>query len=306
MAGEILVGVDGSGGSREALRWTAELASLTGRRLRAVRAWRYPPVAPMDFFATRPLESPRSVDVAIQEALREILTEELGEMGSAARVSAVRGDSAGALIAAARRVDAFLLALGARGLGGFRGLSLGSVARTVVEHTATPVAIVRTFVPLGRGAHLLVGADASPGSAAALSWAASLAADLHGEVHTVHAFHPHVQPGGATREQLRGEAERAMRDWTSPLREASVSYRTDVLEGDAREVLLEVAGRERPSLMVVASRARRLASILLGSVPTFLAQRLPGVLVVVPPPTKPTPGGGGASDIGSPEGTAPP
>ena len=47
-----------------------------------------------------------------------------------------------ALIAAA--ADASLLVLGARGLGGLKGLLLGSVSQHCLHHASSPVAIVRT------------------------------------------------------------------------------------------------------------------------------------------------------------------
>jgi len=38
----IVVGVDGSAASRDAVRWAAEQARLTGAELRAVATWRWP------------------------------------------------------------------------------------------------------------------------------------------------------------------------------------------------------------------------------------------------------------------------
>jgi nucleotide-binding universal stress UspA family protein len=54
---------------------------------------------------------------------------------------AVEGQAAAVLLHAAR--DADLLVVGSRGLGGFRGLLLGSVSQQCVDHAPCPVVVVR-------------------------------------------------------------------------------------------------------------------------------------------------------------------
>ena len=59
------------------------------------------------------------------------------------RTELVPGDSvASALIAFARRTSAGLLVVGSRGLGGFRGLVMGSTSRNLIEHGPCPVMVV--------------------------------------------------------------------------------------------------------------------------------------------------------------------
>lgn len=280
----VVVGVDGSKGSRDALRWAGELSSLTGRPMQAVRAWRYPPIAGV-YPAWQPLPVPREVDASVRRQLSALVTEELGPRAREVRVKALRGDSAGALVAASRRTKPYLLVVGSRGLGGFSRLLLGSVSRTVIEHAACPVAVVRrpTRFPRRSPPSLLIGVDGSPGARRAAGWASSLAAEIGATVEAVHAFHPGDVPTGV-REDLYGEAVRAMEDWTAPFVNASVPHRGTVRRGDPRKVLLSIAERDRPTLVVVGSRGLAgLSAILLGSVASFLAQRIPGVLVVVHP-----------------------
>lgn len=59
------------------------------------------------------------------------------------------GTPASVLLRAAR--DASLLVVGSRGLGGFAGLLLGSVAQHCVQHAACPVVVVREDALTGVG-----------------------------------------------------------------------------------------------------------------------------------------------------------
>ena len=68
----IVVGVDGSTGSRDAVRWAAEYARLTGAELRAVASWRWPN------YVTRipPGVDPEADALStLQEVIAEIRTE---------------------------------------------------------------------------------------------------------------------------------------------------------------------------------------------------------------------------------------
>lgn len=135
MAGEVVtVGVDASEGSIRALRWALREARLRGARLRAVLAWSY-------------LDQPKgSFDPAYgEDDARGQLDEALALVaGGADDVEIdpvlVNDLPARALLAAAR--DADLLVVGSRGLGGFKGLLLGSVSQQVVQHAPCPVVVV--------------------------------------------------------------------------------------------------------------------------------------------------------------------
>ncbi|MGH9048543.1 MAG: universal stress protein [Acidimicrobiia bacterium] len=135
MTGEVVtVGVDASEGSVRALRWALREARLRGARLRAVLAWSY-------------LDQPKgSFDPAYgEDDARGQLDEALALVaGGADDVEIdpvlVNDLPARALLAAAR--DADLLVVGSRGLGGFKGLLLGSVSQQVVQHAPCPVVVV--------------------------------------------------------------------------------------------------------------------------------------------------------------------
>jgi nucleotide-binding universal stress UspA family protein len=135
---QIVVGVDGSDGSKEALEWALEEARLREAEVLAVYVWVCGPVAALDRRATVDCD-------ALQESARELLDSFVAEIaaeqeGVVVRQAVLSGPAAEALVAAAR--DAELLVVGSRGLGGFKGLLLGSVSNQCVQHASCPVVVV--------------------------------------------------------------------------------------------------------------------------------------------------------------------
>lgn len=132
--GGLVVGVDGSEGSLRALRWALREARVHTAPVRAVLAWSY-----LD-------QSPGSFDVAYGEndaraRLDGALEAVAGEVGDVEVERVVVCDlPARALLANAG--DADLLVVGSRGVGGFKGLLLGSVSHQVVQHAPCPVVVV--------------------------------------------------------------------------------------------------------------------------------------------------------------------
>ncbi|MBV9212147.1 MAG: universal stress protein [Actinobacteria bacterium] len=137
---KIVVGVDGSDHSRAALAFAAEEARAHQARLQAVSAWHVAtaalsgPVAP-------PLAEMQS---ALEEAARTALAESIDglEGGDQLEIeSTVReGHPAEVLIELGQ--DADLLVVGTRGLGGFRGVLLGSVSQHCAQHAPCPTVVV--------------------------------------------------------------------------------------------------------------------------------------------------------------------
>jgi nucleotide-binding universal stress UspA family protein len=142
MSKTIVVGVDGSDGSRRALRWAAGEAAVRGDELALVHVWERPQAyAPMGLGAYPVDPEP------IQEAARSLLDGLVGEARQLAGDAPVQGllvegAPAEALLEAARTAD--LLVVGSRGLGGFRSLLLGSISQQVAHHAPCPVVIVPT------------------------------------------------------------------------------------------------------------------------------------------------------------------
>lgn len=141
---KIVVGVDGSDGSKHALRFALDEARAHGARVVALHSWQ-PPVVPVDLTPVPPLDIVATVGELHESALRRVTAVVEEVVGDDSNVNveavAVEGPAASALIDAAH--DADLLVVGSRGLGGFTGLLLGSVGQQCVQHAACPVVIHR-------------------------------------------------------------------------------------------------------------------------------------------------------------------
>jgi len=138
----IVVGVDGSGDSHQALEWAVKHAALEHLPLTvlavhevAVSAWT---LSPIIYPEDRPAEE--KAQQAAQEAVNKAISQ-LGARPESVTVRAVSGQASQSLIEASH--DADLVVVGSRGAGGFASLLTGSVTSQVVSHAACPVVVVR-------------------------------------------------------------------------------------------------------------------------------------------------------------------
>lgn len=137
----IVVGVDGSAGARDALRFALEEARLRRAAVRVVAAWHVPLAA---YGGTFVPPDPALVAQLEPEARRaaERALEDAGDLASGVDVEVVVREGAPARILLEEADHADLLVVGSRGLGGFRGLLLGSVSQQCAHHAPSPVVIV--------------------------------------------------------------------------------------------------------------------------------------------------------------------
>jgi len=133
----IVVGVDGSDRSSGALRWAAHESRLRGAALHVVHAWQMPALS---YAAYVPANAYDGSEVAAS-SLDAQLGAVLGNPTDMVVVPKVtEGPAAQAILEAAKGAE--LVVVGSRGLGGFRGLLLGSVSTQVAHHATCPVVIV--------------------------------------------------------------------------------------------------------------------------------------------------------------------
>ena len=142
MTNTIVVGIDGSEPSKQALRWAVEEARLRGGEVEVVCAWQYPALALTHYHgAALPIIAYEDLEKAADELLWDTLLEVLGgDLSVPVRAKVVPGQAADVLMHEAAGAD--LLVVGARGMGGFASLLLGSVSSQVAHHATIPVVIV--------------------------------------------------------------------------------------------------------------------------------------------------------------------
>jgi nucleotide-binding universal stress UspA family protein len=140
----VVVGVDGSPGARRALRFAAREARLRGTGLVVVAAY-HPSeqVGSEDRADAHEPPEPDPQPARTRAGIEQLIAEEPEAATIEADLEVEPGHPANVLLDTARRIDASLLVVGSRGLGGFAGLLLGSVGEAVSRHAQCPVAVVR-------------------------------------------------------------------------------------------------------------------------------------------------------------------
>jgi len=143
----IVVGVDGSAWSESAVGFAFEEASLHGMPLTVVTSW-WEPLASVASTMHTSTEMANFLDITQMRRGAEVRTELVTSRWREKYPDVTFTSSLAtepprtALLAAAER--AALLVVGARGLGGFPGMLLGSVGQAMVDHAPCPVAVIRS------------------------------------------------------------------------------------------------------------------------------------------------------------------
>jgi nucleotide-binding universal stress UspA family protein len=286
----IVVGIDGSEGAKTALAWACEHARREpGTKIIAVSSWMssVPESSPWVVGYDLPLDLTEVTTAELKSSVAEVMSDRFADIEVEERV--VCGSPSGVLIAQGAAAD--MLVVGSRGLGGFKGLLLGSVSHQVITHAPCPTVVV----PRGGGQpaaeytglrSIVVGLDGSPNSIAALRWAAKRAKGPETVLRGVYGWQAPptaVAPiGTGMPDHFIKEAAEAV---TGFINAAELPGEVHVVpvsrEGSPAKVLL-MEGRQADLLVVGARGHEDFVGLLLGSVATAVAHHAPCPVAVIP------------------------
>ncbi|MET8428487.1 universal stress protein [Nocardia sp. NPDC004860] len=282
----IVVGVDGSAVSYQAVAWGSLDAARHGAPLHIVTSicapTGLPPTAVLDTpdIASLELDGERIVGEATRIASETLLGEGV-EMSSEVTEEPIISR----LIDLSR--DARMVVLGSRGLGALRRGLLGSVATAVTHHAHCPVAVIHTTAaadPVSARQPVLVGVDGTPSSVAALELAFEEASLRKTGLTALHAWSdvsgPYLPMSGweTIEEQERATFAEEMAGYAE--RYPDVPVRRILVKDRPVRSLLDEA--EHSQLVVVGSHGRGgFTGMLLGSTSNALLHSVDCPIVIV-------------------------
>ncbi|MFI1731163.1 universal stress protein [Streptomyces acidicola] len=266
----LVVGIDGSEASFEAVDWAAAEALRHDVPLHLLHA------------TVTDHEAPGLAAVASERARKS---------APAVRLSSevVHEEAAAALVGRGR--NAFALVLGSRGLGDLAGLLLGSVSLAVAAHADCPVVVVRGGEEhrYSRFGNVVVGVEEGEGSGTAVRFAFREAHVRRCRLVAVHAWSVPVGnpaprgPSGYALQTRRRPPTQVLAEALSDTakRYQDVPVNSEVVEGSARPALLEAASSS--DLLVVGARRRHgHVGLQLGLVNHAVLHLAPCPIAVVP------------------------
>ncbi|MET8863856.1 universal stress protein [Nonomuraea sp. NPDC004580] len=255
MTRQIVVGVDGSAAARAAVDWAVLDAGRRGLDLELVHVCEQRSHSEGVEYCAGALEATADrarglADVKVTADLRP-------------------GNVVEELIAESATADS--LVLGSRGLGGFKGMLLGSVSNAVAGHATGPVVVIRGPHPVEHR-RIVVGYDGSEHARAAMEYAIEQARSRRAELYVVTAwqvpaFSPYAVGYSILIEEIVQAEPRRARELVEPWRDANPDLvMTDEQPCDHPVTALARAAKAA-DLVVVGSRGLGgFASALLGSV----------------------------------------
>jgi nucleotide-binding universal stress UspA family protein len=135
----VVVGVDDSETSRRALIWAIDEGRRRQAAVEAVHAWQAPAAAGLYVPVGDPLAQ-QARRAALDLVATMVASVDTAGLPEPVIQTVPCGTGGAALVDAGAAAD--LVVVGSRGLGGFRGLLLGSVSYQVIHHAPCPIVVI--------------------------------------------------------------------------------------------------------------------------------------------------------------------
>ncbi|NLF91826.1 MAG: universal stress protein [Corynebacterium marinum] len=289
----VVVAVDGSPASRNAVRWAANTANKRGIPLRLASSYTMPQflyaegmVPPQELFDDLQSETMEKIDEARAVAHEVAPDIKIGH-------TIAEGSPIDMLLDMAH--DVTMIVMGSRGLGGLSGMVMGSVSAAVVSHASCPVVVVREDNQLDEATKygpVVIGVDGSDVSAKATEIAFAEADARGAELVAVHTWMDmQVQASLAGLSAAQQQWEVVEREQIDMLTERLAPMTEKYPNVEVRKVITRdrpvralVENSEGAQLLVVGSHGRGgFKGMLLGSTSRALLQSAPCPMMVVRP-----------------------
>lgn len=289
----VVVAVDGSDASKNAVRWAANTAMKRGIPLRLASSYTMPQflyaegmVPPKELFEDLQAETLEKIEEA--RALAHEVAPEI-KIGH----TVAEGSPIDMLLEMSH--DVTMIVMGSRGMGGLSGMVMGSVSASVVSHANCPVVVVRednAVTESTKYGPVVVGVDGSEVSQKATEYAFAEAEARGAELVAVHTWMDmQVQASLAGLSAAQAEWSEVEREQGELLNERLAS----LVEKYPDVKVKKLIARDRPvralsdaaegaQLLVVGSHGRGgFKGMLLGSTSRALLQAAPCPMMVVRP-----------------------
>lgn len=288
----VVVGLDGSPGSRHALKWLLRQNSFGLEPVVPVLAYELPVTA--DGLTPLGMVGDEQAHIIEAENLLKTEVKSSGLIKTTADGSELESENIGAVLGEGRPGAVLvaegsireLVVVGCRGRSAMAEIVLGSVGSYCVMHANVPVAIVPKTANAQKPVRkIVVGIDGSSNSQAALQWAVDHSkSDCTIEAVAVYSLAPFASIGITTSAgELESQSTQLVNQALSEVEphDDMPQLAAVVLEGDPRNSLRAQA--EKADLIVLGSRGHKgVAHLLLGSVATSLTHHPTAATVVVP------------------------
>jgi nucleotide-binding universal stress UspA family protein len=249
----VLVGIDGSEQALAAVRAAAADAARRDVPLHIIHAFIW-----SSLHVNVGSVAPDLPGTGLRHQAEDLLAEAAAEAAKTApqiRVSAHLIDGAATPVLLEESDPATLLVLGDRGLGGFSGLIIGSVAVHAAAHARSAILVVRGAEPTA--GPVVVGVDGSEQSRLAIGFAFEESAQRGAELIALHVSKDLVVEGAGQ------TLARALSGWQEKY--PAVVVKPELVRGDPRHELVERS--KNAQLMVLGACGRdTFKGLLLGSV----------------------------------------